>query len=175
MLIGELVFYVVVLILLISVVFIFFSDFLNFFKGYPPFLPSSKLEINNILSIHNFKKSDNIVDLGSGDARILIRLAKLGVKSVGYETKPLLVFYSRALIRVKGYSDMIIIHRKNYLNEDLSKHNVFIIYGIARIMPKLESKLLNEAEKGAVVICNKFTFPKTKHAKNIDSTYLYRL
>jgi len=172
---GEFIFSIIILVLLLVFIFITFSDFLNYFKGQPPFLPSSKWEINRILSIHDFKKNDKVVDLGSGDARILIKLAKLGIKSVGYEVNPFLAFYSRAIIRIQGHSDMIKIHRKNYLKADFSKNNVFIVYGITSIMPKLEKKLVKEAKKGTVVLCNKFTFPTLKHTKNIDSTYLYRL
>jgi len=175
MLIGELIFSIIILILLIIFIFIIFSDFLNFFKGQPPFLPSSKWEINRILSIYDFKKNDKVLDLGSGDARILIMLAKLGIKSVGYEINPFLVFYSRTIIKIQGCSHLIKIHRKNYLKADFSKHDVYVIYGIIRIMPKLEKKLVKEAKRGTVVICNKFTLPTLKHIKNIDSTYLYQL
>jgi len=175
MLNNELFISVIILILLLIVIFIIFLDFTNFLRGQPPFLPSSNREIKRILSIYDFDKKDRVVDLGSGDGRILIKLAKLGINSVGYEINPILTAYSKASIKILGYSNQAIVIQKNYLKADFSKHNVFIIYGINKIMPKIEKKLIKEAKEGSVVISNKFTFPNLKYSKNINSTYLYKL
>lgn len=128
-----------------------------------------------MLSIYHIRKEDRVVDLGSGDARILIKLAERGVRSHGYETNPLLVFLSKILIRSKKLSQHIKIFRQDLLKADLSSYNVFLVYGIRQLMPKLEEKLLKEAPKGSVIISNKFTFPNLEYKKNFSTTYLYKL
>lgn len=46
-----------------------------------------------------------LVDLGSGDGRIVIEAAKKGYEAVGYEINPWLVLYSRHLAKKQGVAD----------------------------------------------------------------------
>ena len=59
-----------------------------------PFEPSKDDRIKSILKLASPKKKDRIVDLGSGDGRIVIVFAEKGYESHGYEINPWLVLYS---------------------------------------------------------------------------------
>lgn len=156
------------------IVFTLFVDLLNFFFNRAPFLPSNKKALKSMLDIYKFKDNDRVVDLGSGDARILTKLAKKNVKSHGYEIDPFLVWFSRLKVRLLGLENLVTIEEKDFLKGDFSSFNVFIIYGIKGMMPKVESKLLQEADKGSVVISNKFTFKNLKHVRSINNVHLYK-
>ncbi len=84
-------------------------------------------EIEAILEFVGDDKGSNIVDLGSGDGSILVELAKNGFSPTGYEINKLLYFVSLIKIYFQKQSSNIIVLRKNFWEEDLSKHDVIII------------------------------------------------
>ncbi|KAJ7418743.1 hypothetical protein WISP_57762 [Willisornis vidua] len=59
-----------------------------------PFVPATATQIQNVLKMLE-NRSGPLVDIGSGDGRIVIAAAKMGFKAVGYELNPWLVWYSR--------------------------------------------------------------------------------
>ncbi len=114
------------------------------------------------------------VDLGSGDGRIVIALAENGFIASGLEINPCLVWYSRWKIKFKKLSDRAVIKRVNYWQEDFSKYDVVVLFGVFYIMDKLEKKLLSELKPGAIVVCNHFFFPTWPPVKQEGDIYLYR-
>uniref|UniRef100_A0A8C5T7T6 ATP synthase c subunit lysine N-methyltransferase n=1 Tax=Malurus cyaneus samueli TaxID=2593467 RepID=A0A8C5T7T6_9PASS len=59
-----------------------------------PFVPATAAQIQNVLKMLE-NRSGSLVDIGSGDGRIVIAAAKKGFQAVGYELNPWLVWYSR--------------------------------------------------------------------------------
>src|SRR5579864_7624013 len=81
---------VVLIIALIAVMF--FAGILLFGA---PYLPTLKKQSDEIFKLLNLKPGQTLVELGSGDGRILRAAAKRGIKAVGYELNPLLVMYAK--------------------------------------------------------------------------------
>nr|AAH85559.1 Zgc:103579 [Danio rerio] len=59
-----------------------------------PFVPATGTQLENVFSVLK-GRSGSLVDIGSGDGRIVIAAAKRGFKAVGFELNPWLVWYSR--------------------------------------------------------------------------------
>lgn len=112
-------------------------------------------------------------DLGSGDGRIVIAFAKMGLESHGFEINPFLVIWSRFRIRRKGLSNKAFIHWKSYWAEDLGKYNAVFIFGISYIMAKIEAKLVNQLKCGSLIITHTFSFPNIKPASKKDGVFIY--
>lgn len=112
-------------------------------------------------------------DLGSGDGRLLIALAKEGIEAHGYEINPFLVWLSRKNIKEAGLEGRTFVHWKNFWKEDMSKFNLVAIYCITTTMGKLEKKLRKELKPGAKVVSNYFVFPSWPHSKKENNIYLY--
>ena len=149
----------------------------NFLIGNVPFVPSKKEAIQNMKLLADIKSGELVADLGSGDGRILINLSNSvpGAKFIGYEINKVLAIISRININMKKKSDDIEIINSDFLNEDLSKFDVIILYGIGRIMPIIEQKIKNECKKeGVRVISNTFELPHEKPAKTINKIHLYK-
>src|SRR3989344_5864801 len=140
-----------------------------------PYAPVAGNRIETMVKLLRPKKSDKFVDLGSGDGRIVIAFAKLGVESHGYEINPLLVAFSRYRIRKAGLHKKAFIHFKDFWLTDLSRFNAVTLYGIAHIMGRLEKKLKKELKPGSKITANYFKFPSTRELKKENNVRYYRV
>lgn len=138
-----------------------------------PYVPSSWEKLQVILKLAKVKKEQKAVDLGSGDGRIVMALAKLGAEAHGFEINPDLVFKSQDNIESAGLEKQAFIHHQNYWETDLSSFDIITVYGISCIMAPLEEKLKKELKPGAKVICNFFTFPNWTPDIKAGEVYLY--
>jgi|GEM_PF-369168 len=137
------------------------------------YLPSSELQIKTILKLANIKNSDKAVDIGSGDGRIVIALARAGAQAYGYEINPLLVRWSQLKMRTLPVNQRGSIRLSSFWYVNFAKFDVITIFGMSYIMKGLEAKLLKELKPGARVICNSFPFPNWKPSAKENSVYLY--
>ncbi|XP_032271100.1 ATP synthase subunit C lysine N-methyltransferase isoform X4 [Phoca vitulina] len=59
-----------------------------------PFVPATTKQIENVVKMLRCRRG-SLVDIGSGDGRIVIAAAKAGFRAFGVELNPWLVWYSR--------------------------------------------------------------------------------
>ena len=142
-----------------------------------PFVTTASDKVKTITELADFPSNlipqIKAIDLGSGDGRILLELAKKGFLTTGYEIKKPLV--ERAIQRVTDANlhERITIYNKSFWDADLSSFELIYIYGMGSIMGRLEKKILQEVKPGTKVITNIFRFPTLKPKKEKNSLYLY--
>lgn len=157
---------------ILAVYFMFFYIIPTLLGG--AFFAKSKQEIiDKMVLFSNVKPSEKAVDLGSGDGRLLIALAKRGAEAHGYEINPFLVRLSRKNIKKEGLADRAFVHFKNFWSIDFSQFNVVTVYGISFIMKNLELKLKKELKPGSRVVSNHFVFPDWQYKRSENNVYLY--
>jgi ribosomal protein L11 methylase PrmA len=161
-------------VILIIILLTFIISFGVPFVTGAPFAPSTRKSVKKMIELAKIKKGDIAVDLGSGDGRIVIALAKTGTEAHGYEINRFLVWYSRIRIRMAGLEKKAFIHSGNFFKEDLSKYNVVIIFGIFNIMKKLGNKLHHELKPGTTIICNNFSLPNWNSTHREGRFYVYK-
>lgn len=137
------------------------------------FVPTKRKYIPRILTLLNPKPGEKMVDLGSGDGRLLVALSETGVEAHGFEHNPLLVMRSKQLLKKHGLEKKAFVHMENFWNADLSSFDGVVIYGIPYIMGRLEKKLRAELRPGARVVSNAFQFPNWKLSAKEKGVYLY--
>ncbi len=138
-----------------------------FFAKTPPNLTQK------ILLLANVRLGQKAVDLGSGDGRLVIAMAKLGVEAHGYEINPFLVILSKINIKRAGLDNKAFVYWGSFWQKDLSEFDIVVLYGISYIMKKLEVKLKKELKSGAKVISNYFMFSNWSPEKQDGNIYLY--
>lgn len=156
------------ILILVVTVFLFF-----YIMSGPPYLPSKIENIEKIIRLAEIKPGQKVVDLGSGDGRIVIALAKIGAEAHGVEINPALVWLSRKNIKKAGLQAKSFIHMGSFWRQDFSSFDVVIIYGMSHIMKRLEKKLQHELKPGSRVICSVFQFPNWQCEKKDGTAHLY--
>lgn len=114
------------------------------------------------------------LDLGAGDGRVVIALAKAGAISHGYEINPLLVWWARRNIKKAHLEKRAFIHWGSFWNANFSEFDFIFVFGIFYIMKDLEKKMKKELKKGAVVISSAFQFPSWKYTKKEGALFVYK-
>lgn len=122
----------------------------------------------------NIQAGDKAVDIGSGDGRLVIALAKAGAEAHGYETNPMLVWWSRYLIRRAGVQDHAYIHRESFWDISFSSFSVVTLFGMTHIMDRLAKKLHSELLPNSVVVANTYTLPGWEPETSSDGVYVYK-
>jgi len=107
------------------------ATFLFWISGFlfgAPFWSTDKKTLRKMIEFAKVKLGEKVVDLGSGNGKIVIEFAKLpDVKeSHGFEINPLLVFSSRRKIKKLNLEEKAFIHWKNFWKQDLSDDIVIL-------------------------------------------------
>lgn len=107
-----------------------------------PFLPTLGKQVNTSLDLIDLKPGQTLLELGSGDGRLLIAAAKKGINAVGYELNPLLVIYS--WVKTRKYRDNVKIIWGNYWTKNWPKADGIFVFLLPRYMKKLDKKIIRE-------------------------------
>ena len=70
-------------------------------------VPSTPEIIEKMLDMANVTKNDFVIDLGSGDGRIVIAAAKRGARAMGVEFNPKMVELSKQNAAKEGVADRV--------------------------------------------------------------------
>jgi predicted O-methyltransferase YrrM len=140
----------------------------------PVFVPSADEKLKAMLSLPKISRSSKILDMGSGDGKVLLALAKKCRQPLtGAEINPLLVRKSRQRIKEAGLEKSISIKQQSFWDLDLGEYDIVFLYGTSYIMKKLEKKVLSEMKPGSQLVSNYFTFPNLKPVAEKNQVYLY--
>jgi protein-L-isoaspartate O-methyltransferase len=138
-----------------------------------PYAPTTPAVVASMLQLANVQPSEKAVDLGSGDGRLVIALAKAGAQADGYENNPLLVWLSRYKIMRAGLQNKAHIYYRSYWPEDLGQYSLITLFGMTHIMPALSEKLNKELTKGTRIICNSYSLKDWQPVKIEKRLFLY--
>ena len=138
-----------------------------------PFVQSSWQRVEIMMEFARIEKGEKAVDLGSGDGRLVIEMAKKGAEAHGFEIRKELVKKSRDTIRKANLSESAFIHHANFWGVNLYPFDVITIYGLPFLMARLGTKLEKEAKPGARIISNAFHIRTWYPKKQRDGVFLY--
>ncbi len=136
------------------------------------YIPTDTLLMQSMLSSTKLGPGDRLIDIGSGDGRLVIAAARLGIEARGVEINPLLVWLSNRAIRKEGLGSRASVEWRDMWSVDLSRYSVVTVFGISHIMKRLERKLSRELAPGARVVCNLFPLPTWEGEKK-DGVFVY--
>ena len=131
-----------------------------------PFVTTPSDVVDRMLAIANTGPADTVVDLGSGDGRIVIAAAKkFGAKSLGLELDPKLVQQSREAARAAGVAERTEFRVQDVLQADFSQASVVTVYLLPGLMAQLSPLFLDKLKSGSRVVTHAFVFPGWKPDK----------
>jgi cyclopropane fatty-acyl-phospholipid synthase-like methyltransferase len=139
-----------------------------------PFVVSPDERLATIFKLVKVKKGMKSIDLGAGDGRIVIAMAKRGAQAYGIELRKKYAILANRKIKEEGLKNKACVYQSDFWNENLKQYDIITIYGMADIMIELEKKLSKELKKGAIVISNGFRIPGWKSWKEEEFIYVYK-
>jgi SAM-dependent methyltransferase len=108
-----------------------------------PFITSPDNVTLEMLSVAGVKRGDHVIDLGSGDGRIVILAAKkFEATGLGVEIDPSLVERSKTNARTAGVADKVEFRVEDLFKTDLSQATVITMYLLQEVNLQLRPALL---------------------------------
>ncbi len=122
-----------------------------------PFVTTPEDVVERMLALAGTGPADYVIDLGSGDGRIVIAAAKLhGAKGLGVEIDGQLVEVSRENAKRAGVEGLAQFVERDVLLTDLSRATVVTIYLLPSLIDRLQPKFLDELRPGARIVSHAF-------------------
>jgi precorrin-6B methylase 2 len=137
-----------------------------------PYAGLGEKRINAMFELLKVKKGKSLIDIGSGDGRIVIKAAKMGLIATGVEINPILYLYSKFSIRIRKAKKTKIL-LKDMWQTDFSKYDYITIWGTKHMTKNLGNKLRKEVRPGTRIVSNHFQFENWKIEKMKSDVYLY--
>ena len=122
-------------------------------------VPTSPALIEKMLDLAKVTKDDFVVDLGSGDGRMVIAAAKRGARALGVEFNPKMVELSRRLAKEAGVADRATFVEGDMYEADISKATVLALFLLPENLRRLEPKF-RALPPGTRIVVNTFGIPE---------------
>jgi hypothetical protein len=152
-----------------------------------PYVPTPQIVVDEMLKMANVTGKDFVVDLGSGDGRMIITAAKtFKASGLGVDIDAKLVELSNKEAKSQGVGDRVKFIQQDMFKTDLSQASVVTLYVLPDFMEKLRPKLMSEMKPGARIVAHDYymsewypdrqltlTVPEKMAANGTDKAYLY--
>jgi SAM-dependent methyltransferase len=119
-------------------------------------VPTPQALVDKMLDMAKVGRNDYVIDLGSGDGRLVITAAKRGARALGIEYEPEMVELSKRNAALAKLGDRAEFVKADLFESDLSRASVITMFLLPTINMKLRPKLL-ALKPGTRVVSNTFT------------------
>jgi hypothetical protein len=156
-----------------------------------PYVPSPSTVVSQMLEMAGVGPDDVLIDMGSGDGRIVLTAAKLrGARGLGIEIQDKLVALSIEAAQREGVADRARFVRQDLFATDVSSATVVTLYLLPDTVDLVAQKLRRELRPGTRVLTHDYPIsgwlpetwkhfdePEKKDATGVPSAtvYLYRI
>jgi Methyltransferase domain len=121
-----------------------------------PFVVTLPTVVDTMLKMGRVNAGDYLIDLGSGDGRIVIAAAKQhGARGYGVELDPNLVLTARREAQRQGVADRVTFEAENLFNIDIGKASIITMYIGESVNMRLRPALL-KLKPGTRIVSHDF-------------------
>ena len=126
-------------------------------KDAGPYVPSPETAVAEMLRYARVGPQDFIIDLGSGDGRIVRTAAKVfGARGFGVEIKENLVKLANEEARKEGIADRVKFVKQDLFKTDISQATVLTMYLLPDTVNLLRDKLASELKPGTRIVSHDY-------------------
>ena len=151
-------------------VFALFQAQSAFAQGsFGPYVPTPTVIVDRLLEMGSVTANDYLIDLGSGDGRIVITAAKkFGARGLGIDIQDKLVDLANRNAAGEGVADKVRFVRGDIMEADLSQASVITTYLLPSTITKLVPKFLAELKPGTRIVSHDYPINPLQHEKVIS-------
>ena len=122
-----------------------------------PYVPSPSSVVSDMLTLAEVGPKDFVIDLGSGDGRIVLTAAKVfGARGFGVDIKEKLVKEANEAARAQGIADRASFTVQDLFKTDIRKATVLTMYLLPNTVNMLKDKLLAELNPGTRILSHDY-------------------
>ena len=137
----------------------------------PPYLPTLSPQVEQALDLARLTRGQTLLELGCGDGKVLIAAAKRELQVVGYELNPLLVVVS--WLRTRRYGRQVRVRWGNFLTQQWPPAEAIFIFGLQRIMPAVDKKVMQYPHKPVKLVSFAFHIAGKEPDIHQNGLYIY--
>jgi hypothetical protein len=126
-------------------------------KNAGPYVPSPQSVVSDMLRYADVGPQDFLIDLGSGDGRIVLTAAKVfGARGFGVEIKDDLVRLSNEAAQKEGLAERVRFIKQDLFKTDMSQATVITMYLLPDTVNLLKDKFLAELRPGTRIVSHDY-------------------
>ncbi len=149
---------------------IFLAFSLVVFVG-PPYLPTFRKQTEDALDLLSLKPGETLLELGSGDGRVLLSAAKRDLKVVGIELNPVLVVAS--MLVTFHYRKQVRIIWGSYWGAPWPRADGIFTFMLPKYMSKLDARIERWHPKLIKLASFAFPIPNKVPSEKRGGVFLY--
>jgi ubiquinone/menaquinone biosynthesis C-methylase UbiE len=129
-----------------------------------PYVPTPSSIVDRMLALANVGPDDYVIDLGSGDGRLVIAaVAKFKARGgMGVEIDRGLVKHATDLAKKAGVAGRVSFVAGDLFAADIEKATVVTLYLLPNMLADVEAKLRKELKPGTRVVSHDYSLPSWK-------------
>lgn len=133
-----------------------------------PYVPTPQRIVDEMLGLARVTRNDVVMDLGSGDGRIVLTAARqFGARGKGYDIDAELVARSNAAARQSGVERLAQFELRDVMEADIREATVVTLYLLPEMMRMLRARLLTELRPGTRIVSHDFDFGDWKPLRSM--------
>lgn len=137
----------------------------------PPYLPTLSKQVETALDMLDLKPSETLLELGSGDGRVMLAAARRGLNVIGIEANPILVLTS--IVVTWRYRKQVRIIWGSYWGPQWPRADGIFTFMLGRYMERLDHRVELWHSKPIKLASFAFTIPDKEPVDKQAGVYLY--
>ena len=140
-----------------------------------PYLPTLRAQADAAFDMLQLRPGQTLLELGSGDGKVLVMAARRGLHAVGIELNPFLVIVSR--LRTWRYRKQVRIIWGDMWQTQWPECDGVFTFLLGRFMPRLDGRMQRERggrKKPLALASVAFQIPGRKTAAEYHGVFLYK-
>ena len=134
-----------------------------------PYVPTPQVVVDAMLDFARVTPKDYVIDLGSGDGRIVLTAAeKYKARGLGIDIDPELVQQSNAEATKRGIADRVAFREQDVLQAKIEEATVVTLYLLPGMMQQLQAKFSKELKPGTRIVSHDFPFGDWKPDREVS-------
>jgi hypothetical protein len=127
-----------------------------------PYVPTPQAIVERMLEMGKVGAQDYVIDLGSGDGRIVVTAAKkYGARGFGVDLNPTRISEANENARRAGVSNKVAFYQRDLFETELSQATVITMYLLPRVNLELRPKIL-DLKPGTRIVSHDFSMGEWK-------------